>query len=130
MTVQLPQNARDLLDRPTFITVSTTRRDGRPQASVVWAERDGDDVLFSTVEGRAKERNLRRDPRLVVSFFNPDNPFEYFAIEGSADLSHDGGPEQIQRLSQKYLGQPYTADEGTDNVRVVVRIPPAKVVGM
>jgi PPOX class probable F420-dependent enzyme len=129
MAVQLPQNARDLLDGPTFVTVSTIRRDGSPQASVMWAERDGDDVLLSTVAGRAKERNLRRDPRLVVTFFNPDNPFEYFAIEGSAQLSYDGGPGQIQRLSQKYVGQPYTGDEGTDNMRVVVRVSPAKIVG-
>ena len=48
-------------------------------------------------------------------------------MNGTAALIPEGGPELIQRLSQKYTGGPYTLDEGTDNVRVVVRVSPERV---
>jgi len=34
---------------------------------------------------------------------------------------------RLQDLSQKYRGAPYTWDEGTDNVRVLVRVTPDRV---
>jgi hypothetical protein len=43
-------------------------------------------------------------------------------------MSTEGGPELIDRLSHLYTGQTYTGDEGTDNIRVVVRLSPARVV--
>ena len=43
-------------------------------------------------------------------------------------MSTEGGPELIERLSQAYTGQSYTGDEGTDHVRVVVRVQPTHVV--
>lgn len=57
-------------DNPVFATLATIQPDGSPQLSVVWIKRDGDDLLFSTVVGRRKERNLSRDPRVTV-MINP-----------------------------------------------------------
>jgi methylenetetrahydrofolate reductase (NADPH) len=56
----------EVLDSPIFATVATIQPDGTPQQSVVWVERDGDDVLFMVGIGSRKERNLRRDPRASV----------------------------------------------------------------
>jgi PPOX class probable F420-dependent enzyme len=95
---------------------------------VLWATYDGDDVLFATVVGRAKERNLRRDPRISVLIYDAANAYSYVEVRGRATLSTDGGPELIERLSQTYTGKPYANDEGTDNVRVVVRVTPERVV--
>jgi hypothetical protein len=33
----------------------------------MWVGRDGGDLLFSTVEGRVKHRNMLRDPRVSVT---------------------------------------------------------------
>jgi hypothetical protein len=44
---------------------------------------------------------------------------------GTVSLSHDGARELIDTLAAKYLGADrYTMDDGTDNVRVTLRITP------
>jgi PPOX class probable F420-dependent enzyme len=128
MTVELPDNAKKLLDDAAFVTVATLMPDGSPQTSVLWATYDGDDVLFATVVGRAKERNLRRDPRISVLIYDAASAYSYVEVRGSATLTTEGGPELINQLSHVYTGEPYTNDEGTDNVRVVVRVTPERVV--
>ncbi len=114
-----------LLDAPTYAVLTTLNADGSPQMSTMWVTRDGNDVLFSTVDGRQKPRNLRRDPRAAVLLVNPDNPFEYLEIRGTVSLTEDPG-RLIDELSQKYLGQDYPA-ESPETVRLVVRLTPTKV---
>lgn len=126
MSVQLPDLAKKLLDTDTFVTLTTLRRDGAPHSTTMWAKRDGDDIVISTVESRLKARHIARDPRVTVSMFDPGNPYSYVTVEGVATMTREGGRELIDELSRKYTGERYTNDEGTDNVRVVVRITPTR----
>ncbi|MBM7771482.1 PPOX class probable F420-dependent enzyme [Actinokineospora baliensis] len=128
MAPELSEGARALLDGPNFATLATLNPDGSPQTSVLWVRRDGDDVLLSTVAGRQKEKNLRRDPRVSVTVINKDNPYSYLEFRGVAELTTEGGHELINELSLKYSGQPYTGDT-PDTVRVVVRITPERITG-
>jgi hypothetical protein len=41
----LPELAGQLLDQNTFVVLSTTNRNGSPQSSVIWAKRDGDEIV-------------------------------------------------------------------------------------
>ena len=125
----LSDSQRKLLDSPNYATVATLSKDGSPQTSVVWIKRDGDDVLFSTVVGRAKERHLARDPRVSITVIDKDNPFNYTEFRGEASLTTEGGDDLIHELSNKYIGDDYKGDVGTDNVRVVVRVKVAKTTG-
>lgn len=119
--------AKRLIDASTFAIVSTVNPDGGPQSSVVWVKRDGDDVLFSTIRGRRKTRNMERDPRVSIALYDPADPYHYVEIRGTVSLTEVGGPELIEELSQKYDGVPFK--EGNPaNVRVVVRVTPAKVI--
>ena len=56
------------------------------------------------------------------------NPQVYVEVRGTVTVTEEGGPELIQELSHKYCDRPFTGDEGTDHVRVVVRITPQRVV--
>jgi PPOX class probable F420-dependent enzyme len=127
MTTSLPDDVRRLLDDKTFVVVSTINPDGSPQSTVLWVKRDGDDVIFSTVRGRKKTRNLERDPRASVCAFDPAQPYSYFTIDGEVTMVEDGGPELINELSLKYNGVPYTFDP-PEAVRVVCRLTPRKVI--
>ncbi|MDH6135359.1 PPOX class probable F420-dependent enzyme [Kitasatospora sp. MAA4] len=128
MAAQLSDQARALLDGRSFAVVATIQPDGGPQASVVWVKRDGDDILFSTVQGRRKHLNLLRDPRVSVVVNPPEDPYTYLEVRGEATLSTEGGRELIDELSNKYMGKDYGFD-GPEAVRVVVRITPSKVAG-
>lgn len=125
---QLPAAAKTLLDNANFVVVGTSNTDGSPQTSVLWATYDGDDLLLSTLQGRKKETNWLKDPRTSVLILDRDDPYRYVEVRGSVGMTTAGGPELIERLSQLYMGQTYTGDEGTDNVRVVARVTPTHVV--
>lgn len=46
--------------------IATSNADGRPQSSIIFVKRDGDEVVFSTIKGRLKTRNMTRDPRVSL----------------------------------------------------------------
>ena len=125
----LPDSVKPWFDAPEFAVIATVLPNGSPQQSVVWIERDGDDLLVSTVKGRRKHLNLERDPRVSLLVYPRENPYSYVEIRGTATMTEEGGRELIDRLCRRYTGaERYTMDDGTDNVRVVVRIRPEKVV--
>jgi len=128
MSVTLNEASRALIDGLNFASIATINPDGSPQTSVVWVTRDGDDLLFSTVIGRRKELNLRRDPRVSVTIFDQQQPYSYIEVRGSVTLDSEGGRELIDALSNKYLDKDYGV-EPEDNVRVVIRLTPRKVTG-
>ena len=127
MGVALPDAARRLLDRNTYFVLTTIQPDGSPHSSVVWARRDGDDILVSTLRGRRKELNLRRDPRVSLLAIDPDNPFAYVEVRGSVTVTEQGGRELINELSLAYTGKQYPQEPPQD-VRVVIRVTAAKVI--
>lgn len=126
---KLPDLAKQWIDAHEFATIGTTFPNGQPHLSVVWVSRDGDDLLVSTVKGRRKHVNIGHDPRVSVLICPRDNPYSYVEIRGTATMTEEGGRELIDRLCHAYTGADrYAFDDGTDNVRVVVRITPTKVV--
>lgn len=129
MSAQLSDRAKALLDSKAFAVVSTVQPDGSPQSSVVWVKRDGDDILFSTVEGRRKQLNLARDPRVSLLVNPPESPYEYFEARGEVTMTTEGGRELIDELAAKYRGVDKYTWDGPDDVRVVVRLTPRKVAG-
>ncbi|MEV5171744.1 PPOX class F420-dependent oxidoreductase [Streptomyces flaveolus] len=132
MSAVLSDRLKAVLDGKVFVVFGTVQPDGSPQMSPVWVKRDGDDLLVSTTVDRRKYRNLEREPRVTVVVVNPDEPYEYAEIRGTAETTTEGGQELIDELSRKYSGKDY-ADfnpaSGQDAERVVVRIRPRKVVG-
>ncbi|HEY9337637.1 MAG TPA: PPOX class F420-dependent oxidoreductase [Kribbella sp.] len=64
----------------------TLKRDGRPQLSNVTYVFDGSRVRVSLTDGRAKTKNLRRDPRASLHVDGPRGR-SYVVLEGKAELS-------------------------------------------
>ena len=124
--IALPEAARELFDGPNFVTVATIDPNGKPQLSVVWAKRDGDDVLFSTIKGRRKYSNLVRDGRASALVYPADDPYSYAEVRGAVTLTDDPSADLINELAVKYTGQPFGHRPGEQ--RVIVRIVPDRVV--
>jgi PPOX class probable F420-dependent enzyme len=78
--------------------LATIKSDGRPQLSPITPTYDADAgvIRVSITEGRAKTRNLRRDPRATLEVTSPDG-WSWATIEGIATLTGPGtdphGPE-------------------------------------
>ncbi|MEU2285063.1 PPOX class F420-dependent oxidoreductase [Streptomyces sp. NPDC013178] len=119
---------RALLDGRNFASVATLGPDGAPQNSVVWIKREGDTVLFSSIDRRQKVRNLRRDPRISLTVFDLANPYTSVEIRGTAEILPDEDKRLPHELAHKYLGID-PPEEKEDEVRVIIRVVPRKVVG-
>ncbi|MFF3842438.1 PPOX class F420-dependent oxidoreductase [Streptomyces sp. NPDC001930] len=123
---------RGLLDAPHMAVLATLNPDGAPQSSVVWVSRDGGELLISTTQGRRKALNMLRDPRVGLTVFDPADPDLYVEIRGTATLAEDTGRAVAVRIAEEYLGpgggKEY-AEAPAEEVRVVVRITPTKVLG-
>ncbi|QCX73814.1 Pyridoxamine 5'-phosphate oxidase [Streptomyces sp. YIM 121038] len=128
MPEKLNEQTRTLLDGRNFATVATLNRDGAPQTSVVWIAREGDTVLFSTTAGRLKARNLARDPRISLTVYDTDNPYQSIDIRGTAELIEDPQKTLPHTLSHKYLGE-NPPPEPDDVLRLIVRVTPTKITG-
>src|SRR3954470_14537827 len=111
----LNDEAKTLLAAAIPGWATTVRPDGSLHSTVVWVDVDGDDVIFNTAIGRAKERHLRADPRVSVSMVDPNDAFRTISVSGNARLEEEGADAVIDRLAHKYLGvdrYPYrSADE-------------------
>ena len=128
MGIPLNDATLRLLDGKNYAVLATVNPDGSPQTSVIWVGRDGADVLFSTVEGRVKHRNMVRDPRVSISVIDWVDPENYIELRGRVSMTPDVGRRLDTQLSWKYDGK----DPGEDRpgaVRVVVRLVVDKVTG-
>jgi PPOX class probable F420-dependent enzyme len=128
MGIALSEEALRLVDGKNYAVLATVNPDGSPQTSVVWVGRDGADLLFSTVEGRVKHRNMVRDPRVSVSVIDSADPENYVELRGTVSIAPDVGRRVDTELSWKYDGRDPDPDR-PGAVRVVIRMTVEKATG-
>jgi PPOX class probable F420-dependent enzyme len=117
-----------LLDGKNYAVLATVNADGSPQTSAMWVGRDGDDLLFSTVQGRVKHRNMLRDPRVSVTVLDAADPENYVELRGRVTMTPDISRQVDTQLSWKYDGKDPDPDK-PGAVRVVVRMTVSKATG-
>ena len=121
MAITLPEPVKKILQDTTHGHVITFNPKGTPQVTLVWLDVDGDDVVFNTAEGRVKPRNLRSNPRIVISAQDPNNPRSYMVFYGKATVIEAGADEHIDKLAKKYMGVDTYPFRKPGEVRLIVR---------
>lgn len=129
MTIPLTQATLRLIDGKNYAVLATVNPDGSPQTSVIWIGRDDDGVLFTTVAGRVKHRNMVRDPRVSITIIDSADPEYYAELRARVvSITQDVGRQMDTQLSWKYDGRDPVPDR-PGAVRVVVRIAVDRVTG-
>ncbi|MBK5231460.1 MAG: PPOX class F420-dependent oxidoreductase [Thermoleophilia bacterium] len=124
---QIPDAATHLLEGKHFAHVATLMEDGSPQVTPVWIGREGDLVTFNTANGRLKEKNLKRDPRVAISIVDADNPYVPLVIQGTVvEMTEEGADDDIDALAKRYLDVDSYPFRTPDEQRVIVKIEPDK----
>lgn len=107
--MSIDQDLKTLATGKNFAALTTLMPDGQPQTQLMWVHADDDHVLINTEVHRQKYKNVETDPRVTVTVFSNDNPYQYVEARGRV-VGTVGGDEaraQIDELSQKYTGGPY-----------------------
>src|SRR6267143_190033 len=103
MSQMIPENYADLLEKPAFGNLGTLMKD----------------------------KNIRRDPRVSIAIQDPANAYRYLEIRGKVvEITEKGADDHINKLSQKYLGNPVYPFRKPGEVRVTYKIEPQKVSSM
>jgi PPOX class probable F420-dependent enzyme len=102
--------------------VATLWPDGRPHVMPVWGTWHGESVWFSSSVRSRKARNLRADPRCVVT---TDNPIEPVVVDGVAEVVRDLGAiaELVARINVKYAAE-ITVEFMDPDVNATFRVRP------
>ncbi len=127
MAEAIPEDAYPLIDEPNFAHIATLMPDGTPQVTPVWIDRDGDTIVFNTAKGRAKHRNLLRDPRVAISVLDGDNPYRYLQVRGRAEFVEDGADAHIDKMAKKYLDKDAYPFRQEGEERIIVRVVPETI---
>jgi PPOX class probable F420-dependent enzyme len=117
-----------LLQEPAFCQLATLMPDGSPQNTQVWVDTDGKHILINTAQGRQKERNVQRDPRVAVNVVDPTNAWRIGMVRGRVvEVTTDGADELIDQLAKKYLDEETYPFRRPEEVRVTLKILPEKI---
>jgi PPOX class probable F420-dependent enzyme len=117
-------------DVKAFGHVATIGPDGEPQSSPVWISTDGEHLQFSLTTDRQKYRNLQGDPRVAVSLTDPDNPYEYLEVRGTATIEPDPDNDFIDAMARKYTEHDSYPWHQPGDERVVVNVTIEHTTGM
>lgn len=104
----IPDAAREVFLSDAIAHLATIDEDGKPHVTLAWTGLDDDVILIATLSDQRKLRNMRRDPRVTLSYETPnDNEWglrEHLIVYGRATITEGGAPELLQELARTYLG--------------------------
>ena len=108
--------------------LATLMKDGSPQITPTWVDLENNTVLINTAEGRVKQRNVTRDPRVAVSIVDQHNVYNMVTVRGRViEQTTKGADEHIDKLAKKYLGVDKYPFRSPNEKRVILKIKPEKI---
>lgn len=128
---RLSPAAVKLLQEPQIAHVATVMADGSPQVTPVWVdvEDDGSVVMINTPEGNLKTNNVAQNPEIAISIVDKNNAYRLVTLRGTViERTTDGADAHIDKLAQKYLGQPKYPWHRPGSTRTIWRIKPHHVI--
>jgi PPOX class probable F420-dependent enzyme len=106
--VTISSEVREFLATGSLGHLVTLDPDGTPHVTLTWAGLDGDELVFSTFPDQHKLENMRRDPRVAVSFEATEHSgpklHPYLVVEGRARLTEGGALAVMDTLAEAYIG--------------------------
>lgn len=127
MPKEIPEKYLDLFQKKALASLATVMEDGTPQVTPVWCDFDGAYVRVNSAKGRVKDKNMRRNPHVALSIYDPDNPYRYLEVRGKVEeIDEKNADSHIDSLAKKYLGQDKYPFRQPGEVRVTYKIKPER----
>ncbi len=121
---ELNAPARALLGSNAVAHLWTQNPDGSPQVSVVWVLIEGDVILLGASTSSRKVRNLRLNPKVVMSIEDEERNERgyqrHLVVRGTASISDGPDHALLDRLGGIYReGERHPLQEMGDEVRTI-----------
>lgn len=128
MAAPISPQFRKLLEEPSYCQLATIMPDGAPHIAQVWVDTDGEHILINTPANTQKLRNIRRDPRVAVNVFDPQNQWRLAGVRGRVtEVTTEGANDLIDALGKKYRGWDEYPYKDPNNPRTTIKILPESI---
>jgi PPOX class probable F420-dependent enzyme len=125
---------RDLILSGPLAHLATINLDGSPQVTVIWIGLDGGDIVSGHMNLSQKVRNVRCDPRVVLSFDAPRRPGTFLAehavLHATATAEEGGARGLLERLGKVYVGPDFDFPAPKDADGFVLRFSIERIGGV
>lgn len=125
------EERRDFVRTHRTAVFGYERKNDGPSMSCVYYVMDGNDILVSTMDGRAKAKAVRRLGKVSLCILDENWPPTYLLVYGTAEIEQEGGDDLLIAICELMAEQPMPESEREDlrkmaeeEKRVVVRIKP------
>jgi PPOX class probable F420-dependent enzyme len=120
----LPEEIVEFLRAPNAAVIATVRSDGAPYSAATWYDWDDGRLLVNMDFERLRLSHMRRDPRVSLTVLDVADWYRAVTVLGRVvEIHDDEGLVDIDRLSQRYRGEPY---RNRDRKRVSALIEPER----
>jgi PPOX class probable F420-dependent enzyme len=131
----LTEELRDFLDTNPVGVLATLSEDGKARQSLVYFIRDGERLLVSTLAGRRKAEDVRRDGWASLCVMGHESPFPSATLSGSARILTEniGAPTALimQRITAADVPPEPMSDEALAEAgRVILAITVERVAAL
>jgi PPOX class probable F420-dependent enzyme len=128
INAQISVHVAKIVQKSSFAFLGTLMKDGSPHVTPVWIDIVDNTILINTAEGRIKQKNVSRDPRVSISLIDEENPYSMVTIRGQViEQTSDGADEHIDKLAKKYLNADKYPGHSPHIKRVILKIRPEKI---
>ena len=125
---EITPDVQKLFKEKNFASFATVMKDGSPQVTPVWVDYDEGNIMINTAEGRVKQRNVTRNPKVAVSITDSTNPYTMVTVRGTiTEQTNQGADEHIDKMAKKYLGVDKYPFRAQGEKRILLRMKPERV---
>ena len=115
MKADIPESHRDLLAGPVNVVLTTVMPDGQPQATPIWCNLDGNDVLINTMKEFRKHKNMRLNPKVTLLAYRLKQPLRYIEVRGRViEMNEERALEHLNELNLLYGSGPKFCGDSID----------------
>ena len=118
-----------------WAVLTTLRKDGQPESSVVAYAREDDTLIVSTPGTTFKRRSLDRDPRATLCVVSNSEPFNFVSVEGRVAVETEDLVDGTRKVFAAIADAGYSEPENLARwleaqQRVLLRLHPERVTGV
>ena len=120
-----------LLEDKNLAFVATLMKDNSPQITPTWIDLVDGVIIVNTAEGRVKQRNVSRDPRVAISIVDQKDPYNMVTIRGKViEQTTLDADKHADKMAKKYLGVDKYPFAMPGEKRILLKILPQKIFHM
>jgi PPOX class probable F420-dependent enzyme len=98
-----------------LLRIAVVRADGSPLVTPIWFIYEDEAIYFTPRAKSVWFECLRRDPRVALSIDEQAIPYRKVIVEGSAELVHDIGNDDVWRDRYHRIAERYVGSEGASH---------------